>query len=110
VWVDHLRRGSDRLVELLEAGSVLAHPFVTGELACGNLSNRKQVLKHLKRLPHAAIASDAEVLAFIEAHRLMGRGVGYVDMHLLAAVSLSPGVRLWTRDRKLATLAGELAI
>lgn len=110
VWIDYLRRGSGNLVELLETNNVLVHPFITGELACGNLINRQQVIRYLERLPQAVVASDAEVLAFIEAHQLMGRGAGHVDMHLLASVNLSQGARLWSLDKKLATLAAELAI
>ena len=110
VWIEHLRRGSDALVELLETSSVLVHPFITGELACGNLINRRQVIESLEHLPQAVVASESEVLAFIEARQLMGRGVGYIDMHLLASVQLSPGTRLWTRDKKLAALAEELAL
>ena len=110
VWIEHLRRGSDALVELLETSSVLVHPFIAGELACGNLINRWQVIENLERLPRAAVASDAEVLSFIEARQLMGRGVGYIDMHLLASVHLSPGAQLWTRDKKLAAVAAELSV
>lgn len=110
VWIDYLRRGGDRLAELLEDNKVLAHPLVIGELACGNLVNRQQLLYHLQRLPQAVVAGDEEVLAFIEAHSLMGRGAGYVDMHLLASARLSPGALLWSRDRKLAALASELNI
>ena len=104
VWIDYLRRGSARLVELLESNSVLVHPFIIGELACGNLINRQQMIADLERLPRAVVASDAEVLAFIEANQLMGRGVGYINMHLLASVHLSPGAQLWSRDKKLAAL------
>ena len=91
-------------MELLESNSVLVHPFIIGELACGNLINRRQVIADLERLPRAIVASDAEVLAFIEANQLMGRGVGYIDMHLLASVHLSSGAQLWSRDKKLAAL------
>ena len=110
VWIDYLRRGSDDLVGLLEINNVLAHPLIIGELACGNLLNRQQVLENLERLPQAVVASDSEVLAFIDAHQLMGRGVGYIDLHLLASVHLSPCAQLWSRDKKLAALAAELAI
>lgn len=108
VWIDYLRRGSEKLIGLLETNNVLVHPFIIGELACGNLVNRRQVIKHMERLPQAVVASDAEVLKFIEIRQLMGRGVGYIDMHLLASVHLSPDARLWTRDKKLEALALEL--
>ena len=110
VWVYHLRRGSDDLVELLESNNVLSHPFITGELACGNLKNRDHLIANLQRLPQAVVASDREVLAFIKAYQLMGKGVGYIDVHLLASVHLSPSARLWTRDKKLAGIAAEQAV
>lgn len=110
VWIDHLRDGDDDLSRLLEATQVLAHPFVVGEMACGNLANRAEVLRLLGDLPKAATASDQEVLYFIDQHRLMGRGIGYVDAHLLAAVLLNPPARLWTRDKRLGTIADELGL
>ncbi len=108
VWVDHLRKGDRGLAELLTASSVLMHPFVTGELACGNLRKREQILVLLKNLPHAAIATDDEVLFFIERHTLMGRGLGYVDVHLLASIALHGTARLWTRDKRLRAAADSL--
>ena len=106
IWVEHLRRGLPRLVTLLQDGEVLIHPWVIGELACGNLRNRSQVLELLQGLPAATVASDAEVLHLIERDRLMGRGIGYVDAHLLASARLSH-CRLWTQDRRLADVAQE---
>ena len=85
VWIDHLRKGDRGLAALLTASGVLMHPFVIGELACGNLRKRDEVLALLKDLPRVAVASDDEVLFFIERNALMGRGLGYVDVHLLAA-------------------------
>ncbi|MCU7919424.1 MAG: type II toxin-antitoxin system VapC family toxin [Candidatus Thiodiazotropha sp. (ex Epidulcina cf. delphinae)] len=105
VWIDHLRVGEARLVELLNASQVLMHPFVLGEMACGNLKNRDEVLSLLKDLPQARVAVDDEVLYFIEQRHLMGRGIGYVDAHLLAAVALDGSARLWTRDKRLCALA-----
>lgn len=110
VWVDHLRAGDAELAALLNGSGVLMHPFVLGELACGNLRNRTEVLALLKDLPRAAVATDEEVLFFIERHALMGRGVGYVDAHLLAAVTLGSGTRLWTRDKRLRPVADALAL
>lgn len=110
VWVDHLRAGDAELAALLNGSQVLMHPFVLGELACGNLRNRTEVLALLKDLPRATVATDEEVLFFIERHALMGRGVGYVDAHLLAAVTLDGSSRLWTRDTRLRALANELAL
>ena len=106
VWVEHLRRGLPRLATLLQDGKVLIHPWVIGELACGNLRNRSQVLELLRGLPAATVASDREVLLLIERDRLMGRGIGYVDAHLLASARLSHR-RLWTQDRRLAAVAEE---
>lgn len=109
VWIDHLRRGNDRLATLLEAGEVLGHPFVTGELACGSLRNRREILSLLDALPQAVTAEHSEVLRFVESHRLMGRGLGYVDVHLLASVMLD-GATIWTLDRRLAEMAGRLDV
>ncbi|EAR20324.1 PilT protein-like [Nitrococcus mobilis Nb-231] len=89
---------------------MLMHPFVLGELACGNLRNRNEVLALLKDLPRVAIATDDEVLFFIERHALMGRGIGYVDAHLLAAVILSGATQLWTRDKRLQAVALSLVL
>lgn len=110
VWVDHLRAGDAELAALLNSSQVLMHPFVLGELACGNLRNRTEVLALVKDLPQAALATDEEVLFFIERHALMGRGIGYVDAHLLAAVTLGGGTKIWTRDKCLRTVAGALAL
>jgi predicted nucleic acid-binding protein len=110
VWVDHLRAGDKALVALLDAGMVLAHPFVIGELALGNLRQREIVLKALADLPHASVATDAEVVQFIERRALFGRGIGYVDAHLLAAVQLTAGTQLWTNDRRLHGVAVQLGL
>ena len=106
VWVEHLRHGLPRLATLLQAGEVLIHPWVIGELACGNLRNRQQVLELLLGLPMATVASDTEVLLLIERELLMGRGIGYIDAHLLASARLSH-CRLWTQDRRLAAVGME---
>ncbi|NML15093.1 type II toxin-antitoxin system VapC family toxin [Azohydromonas caseinilytica] len=105
VWVDHLRHGETRLVRLLEEQQAEIHPFVIGELACGNLRARQEVLALLQSLPRRDACSDEEVLFFIERHGLMGKGIGYVDAHLLAATRVVPGRRLWTRDKRLQALA-----
>jgi len=109
VWVDHLRRGNDRLATLLQQAQVLCHPFVVGELACGRLRRRLEVLDLLARLPAAPLPSHAEALAFIERRRLMGRGLGWVDVHLLASATLS-GQPLWTLDRALSTAASSFGL
>jgi hypothetical protein len=110
VWVEHLRRGQPRLLLALGEGQVLMHPFVLGEIACGNLRNRREILDLLANLPAAPSAADAEVLGFIERRKLMGKGIGYVDAHLLAATSLASSARLWTHDRRLAQVAKTLGI
>ena len=105
VWIDHLRAGDAGLAALLIGNLVLTHPFVIGELACGNLHNRAKVLTLLKDLPQAPVAANDEVLFFIERHELMGNGIGYIDAHLLAAVSLAGPAWLWTRDKRLRKTA-----
>ena len=110
VWVDHLRSGDETLTALLNNSRVVMHPFVLGELACGNLHQRKELLALLKNLPQSTVASDEEVLFFIEQHELMGRGIGYLDAHLLAAVALDGRAKLWTRDKRLLSVAGELLL
>lgn len=104
VWIDHLRRGNRTLASHLEEGVVLCHPFIVGELACGNLKRRHEILSLLAALPEAILADHSEVLTFIEANRLMGSGIGWVDAHLLCSARLT-GVRLWTLDRRLAQTA-----
>lgn len=86
------------------------HPFVVGELACGNLKNRREVLQLLRDLPSAPTITDPEALSFIERRALMGRGLGYIDVHLLASTALDGAARLWTRDRRLAAVAAELEL
>jgi len=110
VWVAHLRSGEAALAALLDANLVLAHPFVVGELALGNLSRRKEVLTALLDLPAAIVATDSEVLEFIDRHALSGSGVGYVDAHLLAAARLTPGAKLWTHDKRLRRVAYTLGL
>lgn len=110
IWIDHLRASDEQLVTLLNAGKVLAHPFVIGELALGNLVNRQAVLGALQELPQTKVATSIEVLQFINEKTLCGSGVGYTDAHLLAAVLLTPGSTLWTRDKRLRALASRLAV
>jgi predicted nucleic acid-binding protein len=110
VWVDHLRVGDKRLAALLDSGKVMAHPFVIGELALGNLKQRDLVLESMQDLPQAGVATDDELLHFIGAHALSGLGVGYVDAHLLASVRLSEGTTLWTRDKRLLAVASRLTL
>ena len=110
VWIDHLRQGDAPVSSVLETGLVLSHPFVIGELACEQLKSRAEILGLLAALPQALVAQEQEVLFFIERHSLMGRGIGYIDAHLLTATALTEGARLWTRDKRLDSLARELEI
>ncbi|OGP92774.1 MAG: ribonuclease [Deltaproteobacteria bacterium RBG_16_54_18] len=107
VWVSHFRETHDGLVELLNDGEAVCHPFIIGELACGNLKSRKSIISLLEALPMTFPVEHEEVLAFIEARHVMGKGLGYVDVHLLAAALLN-GVSLWTLDKKLDKAAEEL--
>jgi hypothetical protein len=109
VWVDHFHHTEPRLTALLDAGEVATHSLVIGELACGQLSQRRSVLALLHALPGAVEASTSEVLLLIERERLHGAGLGIVDMHLLAAARLSD-VRLWTRDKTLGRAALRLGV
>ncbi len=105
VWVSHLRETDAGLVDLLDEGEVACHPFIVGELACGNLKNRTNILSLLEALPMTLLVESEEVLSFIEIHDLMGKGLGYIDVHLLASAMLS-GLPLWTLvDKKLERVA-----
>lgn len=107
IWSDHLRRHDAALARHLEAGEVLAHPFVIGEVACGAFPRRSETLALMRSLPAAPLLAQTEVLGFIERHALAGRGVGFVDIHLLAAALVS-GAAVWTRDRRMAAAAAAL--
>jgi predicted nucleic acid-binding protein len=110
IWVDHFRIGDKALTELLTAGEVLVHAFVIGELALGRLPQRISTLTFLRALPEAAAADEHEALRFIERHALAGEGIGYIDVHLLAAARLTPGARLWTRDKRLLRVATRMGL
>ena len=110
VWVDHLRTRDEALVTLLETTQVCTHPFIIGELACGNIKNRNTFLSLIKKLPGSKEARHEEVFYFIEHNALMGKGVGFIDMHLLTSVALTQNTRLWTRDKRLAMIAEDLQI
>ncbi len=104
VWIDHLRVGEPQLTSLLHDHRVLAHPWVTGELALGRLARRNDIIGLLGNLPQATVATDAEVLGLVEKRHLLGLGIGYVDAQLLAATLLS-AADLWTRDKRLSAAA-----
>lgn len=104
VWIDHFRRSNQDLEYLLEEGLVLTHPFVIGELACGSLAKRSQVLDLLAALPTVLVATTDEAHALVDRHRLFGTGLGWIDVHLLASAKLSQQP-LWTTDRRLRAAA-----
>lgn len=110
VWIDHLHRTDQQLVDALTIGEAGVHPLVVGELAMGTLRNRTHVLALLDDLPQVLEARHTEVRRLIEGHRLHGRGLGLVDAHLLASTLVTPGCRLWSRDRRLASVAHELGV
>ncbi len=107
IWISHLRDNSPKLAALLCQGHVVCHPMIIGELACGNLGNRHEILSSLSKLPTSEVATHAEVLGFIEEQSLMGKGLGLVDIHLLAAAMLS-SLPFWTQDKRLRQVAIEL--
>ena len=107
VWVDHLRNGNDSLGKLLLKDEVACHPMVIGELACGNLKRRKEILALLHALPSVERVSDDELFFFIEQHRLWGRGLGLVDIHILASSAITQ-MPLWTLDSKLQRAADDI--
>lgn len=109
VWVEHFRGGETGLEALLNDGLVSCHPFIVGELACGNLTNRSEILALLLTLPMAISAEHEEVLPFIEKYRLMGKGLGYIDMHLLASAMLTDA-SLWTLDARLHKVSSMMRI
>lgn len=109
IWISHLAKGSAGLRTLLERAEVLCHPLVIGELACGNIANRTEILTLLRELPQAQLAGHDEVLHFIESRRLAGRGLGFIDAHLLASSVLSRAP-LWTAGKRLREAAAELGI
>lgn len=107
IWVTHLRHGHRRLEDLLMDADVMCHPFIIGELACGNLKNRVEVLSLLRALPSAPTVELDEFFLFIEQNQLVGIGIGFVDVHLLASAQLA-GVALWTADKRLKSAATKL--
>ena len=109
IWVDHLRVADRQLTRLLLDEVVFCHPFVVGELACGALRRRREILGLLRHLPQAPVVDHEEVLAFVDMHALMGSGLGWVDVNLLASATLA-GERFWTRDRRLAQAARRLGV
>jgi predicted nucleic acid-binding protein len=110
IWVDHLRRGDLRLARFLDHGDVVMHPFVIGELALGYAPRIAETLDELRRLPMVIVVDNEELLKFISHRKLSGSGIGYVDVHLLAATALAQETFLWTRDKRLHTVAQSLSL
>ena len=110
VWIDHLRHPESTLLEQLRANNVLTHPLVVGELACGNLPDRTTLLQNMDAMPEIREGTHQEVRDLIESARLMGRGIGLMDAHLLYSVLHQEGALLWTRDQRLNRIAQELSV
>ena len=109
IWVAHLRQGLRRFENLLMDAEVICHPFIIGELACGNLKNRNEIISLLQSLPIAPMIEFEEFLFFLDRNHLMGKGIGFVDVHLLASAQLA-GMPLWTADKKLKSAADQLKL
>jgi predicted nucleic acid-binding protein len=110
IWIDHFRRGDPQMTALLDRGDVIMHPFVLGELVLGNVPKIARMIDDLRALPKAIAASTDEVLEFISDRKLSGSGIGYVDVHLLAAAALTPETFIWTRDQRLRAAAQSLSL
>jgi len=110
VWIDHFSRNNETLAHFLEEEQVLIHPLALGELAVGNLKNRKEILQLLAKLPIALVSTSEDVLYFIEKHGLMGRGLGIVDVHLLASTIITEATKVWTNDKRLHSHALDLGV
>ncbi|MDD5703318.1 MAG: type II toxin-antitoxin system VapC family toxin [Dehalococcoidales bacterium] len=109
VWINHFREGNAELEKLLNESQVMCHRFIIGEIACGNIRNRTEILTLLQQLPQAIQAKNEEVMGFIETNKLMGRGLGYIDMHLSVSAKLT-GIPMWTFDKRLGETNKELGI
>jgi predicted nucleic acid-binding protein len=109
VWVDHLRKGNDHFSAYLREGQIVCHPYIIGELACGNIKNRAEILSMLSALPSIQVAEHDEVMYLISEHKLHGKGIGWVDAHLLASALLAP-CRIWTMNKTLHEVAELLRI
>jgi len=109
IWIDHFRSPNPELMLLLDEDRIWCHPAVIGEVACGNLADREGKLTLMMNLDRVPVANHLEVLEFLDLHKLMGRGIGYIDMQLLASAAMQPGL-LWTRDRRLKRAAEGLGL
>ncbi len=109
IWIQHLRYGSKDLEYLLDESIVVCHPFVIGELSCGSIGNRDEILTLMQALPRVTALDDREILYFIDENLLMGRGIGLIDVHMLASCRIAQCL-LWTADKKLFTVASEMSL
>jgi predicted nucleic acid-binding protein len=109
IWVDHFQKNDEDLVGLLNDFKAVLHPFIIGELACGNLKNRNRIISLLYALPLAKEITNSEYMSFIEQNKLFGLGIGFVDVHLLASALIS-NVTLYTRDKSLYSIASKFKI
>ena len=109
VWIKHLRESDKNLVRLLEQGVVACHPFIIGELACGSIKNRNEIISLLDDLPSTDILDHSDIMEFIEYRKIMNKGIGYVDVHLLGSALVSD-TPLWTFDKALKKVANQLSI
>jgi predicted nucleic acid-binding protein len=110
VWIDHIAAPEPQLLSLLNNGDAISHPLVIGEIALGHIRNRSVILGQLDKIVQAVVASDAEVRELIERRKLHGKGIGYIDAHLLASAMLTPKCFLWTRDRHLRVIADAIGV
>lgn len=110
IWIDHIRKKDEQLAKLLRADRVLLHPFVLGEIALGSMTRYDALIDALTTLKPAPAASDEDVRFMIKRHRIMGTGIGYVDAHILASTILTPGASIWTRDKRLYTVAQRIGV
>ncbi len=107
IWITHLRSCDEGLNRLLDKGRVVIHPYIVGELACGSLRNRQEILRFMNALPQVPVVSHGEVMDFIDSRKLMSKGIGYVDMHLLASAVIAQA-KIWTSDKRLEQIAREM--
>ena len=110
VWIDHLRSADVKLQELLQNEQVLAHPFIRIELALGSIANRETVLGDLALLPQAPVATMEDLFRLIELRKLYRRGIGPIDLQLICCALFDKSISIWTRDRRLGEVAGELGL
>ena len=109
VWIKHLREGDQNLTQLLEQGSVACHPFIIGEIACGGIKNRNEIINLLNDLPSTEILDHADIMGFIENRKIMNKGIGYIDVYLLGSALVSD-TPIWTFDKALRKIAIQLSI